>query len=103
MLLGNFGAELKAFRMFDHAATAAVLRSVYAIDALLSIPRARAELGATWTDYVEPAEGQRPVLELVHNLCQLSTPAHRRARLCSAVLCHARVHFGIGSSSRPVS
>jgi hypothetical protein len=64
VLLGNFGSELKAFRTFDHAAAAAVLRSVYAIDALLSIPRARAELGATWADYVEPSDGQGPVLEL---------------------------------------
>lgn len=58
-----FGSALHAFKTFDYASATDSLRCAYALDALLSIPRARADIGASWADFVTPV-GSRAVLDM---------------------------------------
>ena len=52
LLTSNFGQNLKAFLMFDHASAARLMVRVYAIDALVSIRDARDHVKGCWTEFV---------------------------------------------------
>ena len=48
----HFGQGLCAFKTFDHAAATRAMHVAYALDALLSIPRARTAMHGSWASFV---------------------------------------------------
>lgn len=64
-LMTNFGRELRDFKSFDYDAAAAVLRRVYALDALLSIPESmRRRGGCSWARFDQGEACTGPRFEL---------------------------------------